>query len=159
MSDQRDRSDRIEKEIEEILAKLEVGEEEEDSSSGKREPISFEQRRKSRQPKTPPRRSRTISTPSLPITPATLLFAGAGTMIGGLILATFWSPLIWLSFAGVLLFILAFGLSFVRRSPGGAGMGAGRAPKEKYWRGRYIEVEPDTEPTTGERFKRMFRRR
>lgn len=146
-----DRSDRIQKEIEEILAKLDVGEES-DTITGEREPIPMTPRRRAKQPGFASRVAGSLSFPAL--NPAALLFAGAGTMVGGLILASFWSPFIWLSFAGVVLFIIAFGWSFMRRNrPGGGG---GR--RQQYWRGRYIEIEP-SEPGTMERFKRMFRRR
>lgn len=159
-----DRQDRIQQEIEEILAKLDVGDEGDTITKERpieHEPISIEQRRRSARAARPGVLSRlrdSIALPDVPVSPAGLLFFGAGTMVAGLILATFWSPLIWLSFAGVLAFILAFVWSFARRrSPGGIS-GGYRAPRQKYWRGRYIDIEPG-EPSTGERLKRMFRRR
>lgn len=158
-----ERPDRIEKEIEEILAKLDLGDDG-DTITGERprEPISLDDRRRQekRRPPRPGMGSRmadSMAFPSVAVTPAGLLFAGAGTMVGGLILASFWSPMIWLSFAGVLLFILAFGWSFMRRNGPNRGAGVG-APKQKYWRGRYIEVDPQ-EATTMQRFKRLFRPR
>jgi hypothetical protein len=147
--------DRIEKEIEEILAKLDVGDEK-DPSQKEREPIPFDKRRRAKQPGFLSRLTGSISLPALPLTPATLLFTGAGTMVAGLILASFWDPFIWLSFAGIVLFMIAFGWSFKRRSaPGGGGA---RGPRQVYWRDRVIEYEP-AEPGPLERFKRIFRRR
>src|SRR5665213_1891450 len=78
------------------------------------------------------------------ISPTTLLFAGAGVIVGGLILSNVWQPLIWASFAGVVLFLGAFLWSFKRtpRVSGGAAGGAGApAPKGHYWRDRYIEYD------------------
>lgn len=137
-------ADRIEKEIEEILAKLDVGDTG-DTITGERErePIPLDQRRRSKGKKKKPNpvvRAAGSSGLSLPgISPASLLFAGAGVMIGGLVLASFWEPLIWLSFAGIVLFLAAFGWSFLRKPGAAGGM---KQPKGAYWRDRYIEYEP-----------------
>ncbi|MCX7616575.1 hypothetical protein [Tepidiforma sp.] len=136
-------ADRIEREIEELLAKLEN-----ELPEGGRQPISLEERRRQR------RKRRSFPKPSLPaVNPASLLLSGAGIMIAGLFLAMFWSPLIWLSFAGVVIFIAAFLLSF-RNRPAGAARG-GR-PGQVFWRDRYIDYGP---PDRGSRFKNPFRRR
>lgn len=150
-------ADRIEKEIEEILAKLDVGDSG-DTITGERprEPIPFEPRRKSRGAKKSNPVVRAASTSSgLPgVTPATLLFMGAGVMIGGLVLATFWDPLIWLSFAGIVLFLAAFGWSFVRKP--GAARGV-RTAQGAYWRDRYIEYEQPANKGIFSRVANSFR--
>ncbi len=150
-------ADRIEKEIEEILAKLDVGDTG-DTITGERErePIPLDPRRRSKAKKKPNPVVRAASTGgfSLPgVTPATLLFAGAGVMIGGLVLASFWEPLIWLSFAGIVLFLAAFGWSFMRK-PGTPG--AAKTPQGAYWRDRYIEYEPTSKSFFG-RVASVFR--
>jgi hypothetical protein len=134
-------ADRIEREIEELLAKLESRLPEDG-----REPISLEQRRKQRKKRRLPR----LHLPE--INPPTLLLAGTGIMIAGLFLAMFWDPLIWVSFAGVVIFIAAFLLSFRKRPVGGVG---GSGPKRVYWRDRYIEYGPEQRT----RFRNPFRRR
>jgi hypothetical protein len=143
-------ADRIEKEIEEILAKLDVGDTG-DTITGERErePIPLESRRRTRSNKksNPIVRAAGQGGLSIPgITPATLLFAGAGVMVGGLILASFWEPLIWLSFAGIILFLAAFGWSFLRKPSAAGGT---KTPKGAYWRDRYIEYEPTSKSFFG----------
>ncbi len=143
-------ADRIEQEIEEILAKIDrmPG----DDEPG-RKPIPITTKRK-RRPGGPDSRRRPGSGASGRLSPTTLLFAGAGTMIAGLLLATFWPALIWASFAGVVLFLGAFVWSLVRSprptrvQPSGG----------HFWRDRYIEYEP---PPAGviDRLKRRLRRR
>ena len=139
-------ADKFEREIEEILAKLDN-----DAPPAERTPISIKSARR----KTPQKSaSRAPSTKTMPaLTPTTLLFAGAGVMIAGLLLSAFWAPLIWASFAGVVLFLAAFLWSF-RRSPRASGA---PSPQGHYWRDRYIEYEP-AEPTVFDRMKRKFRR-
>ncbi len=136
-------ADRIEREIEELLAKLEA-----ELPEGGRQPISLEQRRRER------RQRRAFPRLTLPsINPAALLLSGAGVMIAGLFLAMFWSPLIWLSFSGVVIFIAAFLLSFRSRPVGAA---RGGRPGRVFWRDRYIDYGPGAR---GSRFKNPFRRR
>jgi hypothetical protein len=136
-------ADRIEREIEELLAKLET-----ELPEGGRQPISLEERRRRRKPR------RSLPRLSLPaLDPARLLLAGAGTMIAGLFLSMFWSPLIWVSFAGVVVFIGAFLLSFRSRPVGSIG---GSRPRRVYWRDRYIDYGP---PEHSSRFRNPFRRR
>lgn len=146
--------DRIEREIEEILERLDSelpgGALPED-----KKPISLMQRRqqatkRASQPR-PPRPN-----PLSSINPTTLLFVGAALTVGGLIAASFAGALIWVSFAGVVMFIAAFIWSFTRRSTVGAPRG-GAAPKGVYWRDRYIEYEP-ADATMWARLKRRFRR-
>lgn len=146
-------ADRIEREIEEILAKLDVGDGA-DTITGEREPIPLESRRKGRSRL---RRQRPRRDWSLPLNPAALLFAGAGVMIGGLIFASFWEPLIWLSFAGIVLFLAAFVWSFFRRAPSGSAGSNGGGQRGVYWRDRYIEYEP-AQPSARDRVRRFFRR-
>lgn len=147
-------ADRIEREIEEILERLEkkgkVPAGPQPPSGAGREPIAF----------TPRRRRRSIASRiasafslGMDMTPANLLFVGAGVMIVGFVLATFWEPFIWLSLGGVGIFLFAFVWSFFRRP--GRRIGA---PPERYWRGQRIEYDaPHAGPIT--RFKRIFRRR
>jgi hypothetical protein len=140
-------ADKFEREIEEILAKLDG-----DEPPAARTPISIKSARRKNPPKSPARAPRARSTPT--ITPTTLLFTGAGVMIGGLLLSAFWEPLIWASFGGIILFLAAFIWSF-RRSPRGGGTSA---PQGHYWRDRYIEYESGGS-TVFDRMKRRFRRR
>jgi hypothetical protein len=138
--------DRVEREIEEILAKLDP-----DSKESKR-PVPISSRRQ-KTPGTPKR----VRPPFLSNFDTTaLLFVGAGVMVAGLILASVWSPLIWLSFAGVVLFIGAFLMSFFRAPRPTTG---GSAPRGHYWRDRYIEYTPPTSGSTFERVRRKLRRR
>ena len=135
-------ADRIEREIEELLAKLET-----ELPEGGRQPISLEERRRRKPRRSLPR----LSLPALD--PARLLLAGAGTMIAGLFLSMFWSPLIWVSFAGVVVFIGAFLLSFRSRPIGSIGSSR---PRRVYWRDRYIDYGPSGHTS---RFRNPFRRR
>lgn len=148
-------ADRIEREIEEILERLEKkgkapARPQPPSGAGK-DPIAFTPRRRRR-----PLASRIASAFSgnvADLTPANLLFVGAGVMIIGFVLATFWEPFIWLSLAGVGIFLFAFVWSFFRRPGRPVG-----APPERYWRGQRIDYDaPHPGPIT--RFKRIFRRR
>jgi hypothetical protein len=142
--------DRVEREIEEILAKMD--DEPAPSRATSREPIPLRPRTRARTTSAP--LSRGLALPA--INPATLLFGGAGIMLVGLVGATFIDGLIWLSFAGVLLFMVAFAWSLTRRPI--AGRGPAPAPQGTHWRERYVEYEP-SKPGGVERFKRMFRRR
>ncbi|MEZ4494080.1 MAG: hypothetical protein R3C29_12290 [Dehalococcoidia bacterium] len=152
-------ADRVEREIEEILSKLDG-----DDGGGPsrkpgkaREPIPLRPRRK------PSLATRIVGAiPALPaVTPASLLFAGAGIMIVGLILSSFVEALLWLAFVGVIVFLGAFVWAFLRRTtPGPATTGKVGSSSGAYWRDRYIEYEPrGNEPGSIERFKRIFRKR
>ncbi|GAB4326448.1 MAG: hypothetical protein Kow0010_09520 [Dehalococcoidia bacterium] len=147
-------ADRIEREIEEILERLEKkgnapARPQPPSGTGK-DPIVFPPRRRRRSIASRIASGFTGNVTGL--TPANLLFVGAGVMIVGFVLATFWEPLIWLSLAGVGTFLFAFVWSFFRRPGRPAG-----AP-ERYWRGQRIDYDtPHAGPIT--RFKRIFRRR
>lgn len=142
-------ADRIEREIEEILAKLD----QDGPLAQDKAPVSILSARNKRKtaPK-PPRQPRTNLVDAL--NPTMLLFAGAGLVVGGLILSNAWPPLIWASFAGVVLFLGAFILSFFRSKP----VGPAAAPKGVYWRDRYIEYEPPAQQSAWGRLKRRFRR-
>lgn len=136
--------DRIQQEIEEILARAgELPGE----TRGAREPIPFRRRRRAQRPRLP-------RPPRVPLEPATLLVVGAVLVIVGLVLSAAWPPAIWLSLAGVVLFLAAFLWSFFRspdrRAPGG--------PRRVYWRDRYIEYEPER-PSLVRRLRRFFTRR
>lgn len=143
--------DRIEREIEEILSRLD--DLPQDAPKGERKPVSIldqrDKRRANQAP--PPARNR----PSLVsrLNPSTFLIAGAGAVIGGLLLSNVWSPLIWVSFGGVIVFLVAFVAAFVR-SPRSR-----QAPEEggHYWRDRYIEYTP-RDASTWSRIKGRFRR-
>ena len=143
--------DRIDREIEEILARLG----EEPPKPGE-EPISLEDRRRQRER---PLSSRMVAAFGFRLkgpTPASMLFAGAGVMVAGLILSAIWGALIWLAFGGVTLFVAAFIWSFVR--PRRPRVSAQPAAKGAHWRGRYVEYEP-TPPGALARIRRAFHRR
>ena len=148
--------DRVEREIEEILAKLD------DLPEGQeRKPISILAQREKRKAVKPARRANGGRPPlGQRINPTKLLLGGAGTVIGGLVLSTFWSPLIWAAFGGVVVFLGGFISAFLRSGRPAAGASASASeemPKGYYWRDRYIEYEP-TSPGAWGRFKRRFRR-
>lgn len=137
-------ADRVEREIEEILAKLD------DELPPEKRPVSILSRRKRKAtpaPRAPRPPSRVLSR----ITPAAAMFSGAGLVVGGLVASNAWGPLIWVSMAGVVLFVGAFLSSFLREKPAAA------SPKGVYWRDRYIEYEPAS-PGLLDRVKRIFRR-
>ncbi|HNM78729.1 MAG TPA: hypothetical protein PKI89_10205 [Tepidiformaceae bacterium] len=129
-------ADKFEREIEEILAKLDDQLPPDDGNPG-RTPISIQQKR---QQKARAKRVRTARpNPFANLSPTTLLFAGAGIMFAGLIVSGFWGPAIWASLAGIALFIGAFLWSF-RRTPRSSG---GSAPRQgHYWRDRWIDDAP-----------------
>lgn len=141
-------ADKFEREIEEILSKLD----DKLPPADEKSPISLSSRRQAKAKSSRPRTPRT--NPLSRITPTTLLFAGAGIMFGGLLLSNIWGPLIWGSLSGVLLFVGAFLWSF-RRTPRAA---RSSAPKGVYWRDRYIEYGPPTS-SGGSRIKNWFRRK
>lgn len=131
--------DKFEREIEEILAKLddELPAEPGVKRSGPTTtPISLA---KKRQQKAKAERVRTSRpNPLSDLNPTNLLFAGAGIMFGGLIVSGFWGPAIWASLAGIVLFIGAFFWSFRRSSrPSGTPSRQGH-----YWRDRWIDDTP-----------------
>jgi hypothetical protein len=142
--------DRIDREIEEILARLG-----EDAPKPGEEPISLDERRRQRRA---PLSSRVVAAFGFTVkgpTPTSMLFTGAGVMVVGFVLSTIWDSMIWLAFGGVVLFAGAFIWSFVRprratvRQP---------AAKGAHWRGRYVEYEPPP-PGVLARIRRAFRRR
>lgn len=141
-------ADRIEREIEEILAKLD-----QDGPAGQEKtPVSILSA-KSRRKTSDGGTKRSRRNPLEQINPTTFLFLGAALVVGGLIASNFWAPLIWVSFAGVVLFLGAFIGSFFRSErPAGGGQ-----PSGVYWRDRYIEYESPN-PGAWERLKRRFRR-
>ncbi len=144
-------ADKFEREIEEILARLDdqlpAGQ-----KASERPPVSIAAKRK--QKARAERVSRMRSNPLFQMNPANILVAGAVVMVAGLILSTIASPFIWLSLAGVVMFLGAFLMSFRRTSrPGSAAQ-----PKGYYWRDRYIEYGP-TNPGAGTRIKGWFRRK
>jgi hypothetical protein len=129
--------DRIEREINEILAKLD--ELPPDVSQPERRPISIaEARGRKRQQE---RRKNQARLPTrMPFSPPALLLSGAGAVIGFLVLASAWAPLIWGAFAGVLLFIAGFIASLVKRPV----VSRSAAPPSGgvFWRDRYIQYDP-----------------
>ena len=143
--------DRIDREIEEILARLG----EEPPKPGE-EPISLESRRRKRGQSPSSRIASAFGFRLSGPTPASMLFTGAGVMVAGLILAAIWAALIWLAFIGVVLFLAAFIWSFVR--PRRARVASPTAAKGAHWRGRYVEYEP-APPGVLARIRRALRRR
>jgi hypothetical protein len=144
-------ADRIEREIEEILEKLDT---ELPSDGPDRAPISILSRKK-KKPVTPRnRRGPSPTKRSGQFNPTSLMFTGAGLVVGGLVLSNIWGPIIWVSFAGVLLFIGAFLSTFFRSAPP-----AGTSqPQGAYWRDRYIPYESQKAESAMSRFRRKFRR-
>lgn len=135
-------ADKFEREIEEILAKLD-GDLPGDSA-GARPPISIQQKR---QQKAKAQRVRTRRpNPLANLNPTTLLFSGAGIMFGGLILSGFWGPAIWASLAGIVLFLGAFVWSF-RRTPRSSSGTTSR--QGHYWRDRWIDDTPQSSGVKG----------
>ena len=129
-------ADKFEREIEEILAKLD------DQLPEERPPISIAAKR---QQKAQAQRAKTTRQSPFPsLSPTNLLFAGAGVMFIGLFVSNVWEPAIWASLAGVVLFLGAFLWSFRRTSrPTGTPSGGGH-----YWRDRWIDDAP-TRSTKG----------
>ena len=124
--------DKFEREIEEILAKLD-DDLPADGKGTTRSPISLTQKRAQ---KARAQRMRTAGpNPFAKLNPTTLLFAGAGMVFGGLIASGVWSPAIWVAFAGVVVFIGAFFWSFKKSDR--ATPATARA-QGTFWRDRYI---------------------
>ena len=146
-------SDKMEREIEEILARLDT---DAPNASEPAPPISIMARRKKAARRLAPAPSGSGGIMAR-VNPTAFLFTGAGVMVAGLVLSNVWQPFIWASFAGVVLFIGGFFWSF-RRNPGPHGAGAASPPKGHYWRDRYIEYEPAA-PGPMDRLKRRLRRR
>lgn len=151
-------ADKMQREIEEILAKLDKERPggalpEPPVRAAERAPISLAQKR--RQKHSPVAKARReANSLAARVTPTNLLFLGAGIMVAGLLISTAWQPAIWASLAGVLLFIAAFLWSFMRAPRSEGGM---EAPKGVYWRDRFIEYEP-TNSGPWSRLKRKLRR-
>lgn len=82
------------------------------------------------------------------------MMVGAVVMIGGFVLATVVEPFIWLSFAGVVIFLVAFLLALTRSGKPKPVTGAHGV----YWRDRYIEYNPAA-PSLWDRMAGRFRRR
>jgi hypothetical protein len=142
-------ADKFEREIEEILAKLD-DDVPPSPSAGGRAPISISEKRTQ---KARAKRVRTARpNPFAKLTPTHLLFSGAGVMFFGLIVSNFWGPAIWASFAGVVLFIGAFVWSFRKTKTAG---GSSSAPRSggTFWRDRYIDDRPGSGGGKG-RFRR-----
>lgn len=143
-------ADKFEREIEEILAKLD-DKLPEGKGAPEKAPISIASRRQ--QKAKAQRTSAPRSNPAAGITPTHLLFAGAGIMFGGLLLSNVWEPMIWASLSGIVLFLGAFAWSFRRTSrpaPGAKPSGG------YYWRDRYIAYDQDDQKPG---IKGWFRRR
>jgi Flp pilus assembly protein TadB len=143
-------ADRIEREIEEILARLDDLPAE---GQPERKPISIlDKREQQRRPVQPAPPGQPQAGLRQRLTPTALLLGGAATVVGGLVLSNVWGPLIWASFAGVVVFLLGFVAAFFQRPRPAA------APKGVYWRDRYIEYRP-RDSGGGSRLSRFFRRR
>lgn len=146
-------ADRIEREINEILEKLESLPD--DGVTPDRRPISIAEHREDRQRRMKPPGGGGVRKrlPTLPLNPTHALLAGAGTVVGGLILSNLWAPLIWAAFAGVAVFIGGFIAAFLRTPRPG--------PESRdgvFWRDRYISYEPTRRHGPIDRLKRRFRR-
>ncbi len=146
-------ADRIEREINEILAKLDELPEEVAAAAAERTPISIAERRE-RRPETKQRKSPTLKLPRVNATAA--LLTGAGTVIGGLLLSSLWAPLLWAAFGGVVIFVAGF-VSALVKTPR---PGKQAPPGGHFWRDRYIEYsQPQQRPQdTWSKLKRRLRR-
>ena len=144
-------ADRIEREIEEILSKLEDLPEG-DSAPERRRPVSILAHRESRRASAAARPGARLGSR---LNPATFLLAGAGTVIGGLLLSSVWAPLIWAAFGGVVVFLGGFIAAFFRRPRPQEQAQAN--PNGHFWRDRYINDAPSPGPLT--RLARRVRRR
>lgn len=158
-------ADRVEREIEEILARLdtELPRDREREGGGTapvadRQPISISNAREQRAKQA--KRAARGPRRRIPLEPSTLLFTGAAVMMGGLILSTFaGSVMLWVAFAGVILFISAFLWSMFREAPRQpASGGPPRQGGKVFWRDRYIDVSPQDE-SAGSKLMRRIRRR
>jgi hypothetical protein len=150
-------ADRIEREIEEILKKLDVDEEAASKAPPRkgtgRPPIPISSRRKS-SPGVSSRLGSAFSLPSVPAPPSSLIIAGAVLALAGFGLAGISGALIWISVTGIVLFMLGFLLSFLRRPETVRRTGG---PTKRRWRNRDIEYNATDGPLT--RLRRVFRRR
>lgn len=142
-------ADKFEREIEEILAKLD-DKLPEGSTPSERAPISLASRRQQKAKAQRVRAPR--NNPLSNITPTHLLFGGAAIMFGGLLLSNAWEPFIWVSLSGIVLFLGAFVWSFRRTNRSSPAA----KPKGYYWRDRYIEYD---QKDSGSGIKGWFRRR
>ena len=146
--------DRIEREIEEILSKLDDLPAE-GGGAADRKPVSILAHRASRKTTAPSGSPRAPGLgPVANLNPSTFLLAGAGTVIGGLLLSNLWAPLIWAAFGGVVVFIGGFVSALFRRpkAPGGA------PSSGTFWRDRYINTSPQSNSAWGRLTSRLRRR-
>ncbi len=148
-------ADRIEREIEEILERLD-NELPGGALPEDKKPISLMQRRQQATKKAPqvPRGPR--QNPLARFSPSTLLVTGAGLTVGGFILSSFSGVLIWVALAGVALFIGSFIWSLTRTHTDRPGASGDQPAKGVYWRDRYIEYDPPS-ASLWSRIKRRFR--
>jgi Flp pilus assembly protein TadB len=150
-------ADRIEREIEEILERLD-SELPGGALPDDKKPISLMQRRQQATQKKAPRAPRgPRQSPRWGVTPAHLLFTGAALTVGGFLLSGLAGILIWVSMAGVALFLAAFIWSLMRGATARPGASGYQPPKGVYWRDRYIEYDPPSSSPWA-RIKRRFRR-
>jgi hypothetical protein len=149
-------ADRIEREIEEILERLD-NELPGGALPEEKKPISLMQRRQQVASQKAARAPRTRSNPVGGVTPTTLLFVGAALTVGGFLASSFAGALIWVAFAGVVLFIAAFIWSLTRTTTAGSRSSGYSPPSGVFWRDRYIEYDPPT-PSAWQRLKRRLRR-
>lgn len=152
-------ADRIEREIEEILERLD-NELPGGALPEDKKPISIMQRRQQAT------RKKSARVPAAPrqnplrgVTPAHLLFAGAALTVAGFLLSGVMGALIWVSMAGVVLFLAAFIWSLTRTTAtsGASGSSNYQPPRGVFWRDRYIEYDPPN-GSLWSRLKRRFRR-
>ena len=137
---------RVEREIEEILNKL-------DGPSGGRAPTRLHRGWRSRVSRRTSRwRSRLPALPA--INPGNLMLTGICLILSGLLLRMVSPDLTrWVVILGLVLFFSSFVLSFTRRGPGGAN------PNETYWRGQRIARSELRGPSWPERLRTWWRRR
>lgn len=147
--------DRIEREIEEILARLEDLPEA-PAATADRNPIPIAAARKQRQKAERASRPSPFAGLTSRLNPTSFLLAGASLVVFGLVLSSVWGQLIWAAVAGVVMFFGGFLSGFFRKPTPRAG--AQVSPKAVFWRDRYISYQPANE-STWDRVKRRFGRR
>ena len=137
---------RVEREIEEILTKL-------DAPGGGRRPTRLRRSWRSRLTRRVGAwRSRLPALPAL--NPGNLMLTGIVLILSGLILRMVSADLTrWVVILGLILFFSSFVLSFTRRGPTGVGR------NETYWRGQRIPRSELRGPSLASRLRTWWQRR
>ena len=149
-------ADRIEREIEEILAKLDDLPED-GRAAPDRSPIPLAAVRKQRAKAVRAARPSPLAAVAQRLSGTTILLTGATLVVFGLVLSNVWGPLIWAALAGVLMFFGAFLSGFLRR-PKSTAAAQPPPPSAVFWRDRYITYT-DPKSNGWNKLRRRFGRR